>query len=190
MGQGFPCDVQPIVLHIVILLLCGHTRPVESNRCWMNMSNQVNTPNQVDTPNQDQAAYSGAYEITMDVRWGDQDAMRHVNNAMYFRYFEEARVRLFESLGRRTSKEGFAVLAHISCDFLEPLMYPARITVGMKCQRIGSSSLELHSWIAPADDPDLLHARSRSVVVNTNDAGRPTPWSDRDRAALQAYFTA
>ncbi|MFA7437000.1 acyl-CoA thioesterase [Castellaniella sp.] len=142
------------------------------------------------TSNADHAPYDKAFEITMDVRWGDLDSMRHVNNAMYFRYFEESRVRLFESLGRNTSQEGFAVLAHVSCDFLEPLMYPACITVGMKCLRIGRSSLRLQSWIARADDPDILYARGESVVVNADDAGHPIPWSDADRAALQQCFVA
>lgn len=133
---------------------------------------------------------SGTFEIPMTVRWGEMDAMRHINNVAYFRYFEEARVRLFMALGLGMAQGRDAVLAHASCDFLKPLLYPADIVVSMKLLRIGRSSVEFDCWIAPADDPRMQHARGRSVVVCVDSvAGWPVPWTDADRLALARCFS-
>lgn len=134
---------------------------------------------------------SGTFEIEMDVRWGEMDALRHVNNAVYFRYFEEGRVRLFSAIGLDGTQGRYGVLAHASCDFLKPLLYPARIVVGMRLLRIGRSSLELECWIADAKDARDLHARGRSVLVCADGAtGRPVPWTEADRQALVRCFSA
>jgi acyl-CoA thioester hydrolase len=133
---------------------------------------------------------SGTFEIRMDVRWGDMDALRHVNNVAYFRYFEEARVRLFAAMGLNVARGRFGVLAHASCDFLKPLMYPAGVVVGMKLVRVGRTSIELDCWIADADDPGIVHARGRNVLVCTDGAsGRPVPWTDEDRRMLDRCFS-
>lgn len=134
---------------------------------------------------------SGTFETLVDVRWGDMDALRHVNNAVYFSYFEEARVRLFATMGLDGSDGRYGVLAHASCDFLKPLMYPSRVVVGMKRVRIGRTSLELECWIADADAPETLHARGRNVLVCADSTtGRPMPWTDADRQAMDHCFAA
>lgn len=134
---------------------------------------------------------SGTFETQIDIRWGDLDALRHVNNAVYFSYFEEARVRLFTEMGLDGTQGRYGVLAHASCDFLKPLLYPARIVVGMRLLRIGRSSLELECWIADAKDARGLHARGRSVLVCADGAtGRPVPWTAADRQALVRCFSA
>ncbi|CAM5788490.1 thioesterase family protein [Castellaniella caeni] len=134
---------------------------------------------------------SGTFEIEMPVRWGDMDAIRHVNNVAYFRYFEEGRVRLFAAMGLDGAQGRYGVLAHASCDFLKPLLYPANVVVGMKLVRIGRSSIELDCWIADARDRQALHARGRNVLVCADGTtGRPVPWSESDRQALLRCFSA
>lgn len=134
---------------------------------------------------------SGTFETLIDVRWGDMDALRHVNNVAYFRYFEEARVRLFAAMGLDGAGGRYGVLAHASCDFLIPLMYPARVVVGMKRVRTGRTSLELDCWIADAGDARTLHARGRNVLVCADGGtGRPVPWTDADRRAMDRCFAA
>lgn len=132
----------------------------------------------------------GSYLIKMELRWGDQDALRHVNNTVYFRYFEEARIRLFKELGMDMSRgDYFMVLAHASCDFLKPLLYPANIVVGQKLVRIGRSSMELECWIADADDSQILYAQGRNVLVSTDsNTGKSAPWSDYFRKTIVQCF--
>ncbi|MGB3835265.1 acyl-CoA thioesterase [Castellaniella sp.] len=133
---------------------------------------------------------SGTFEIQLDIWWGDMDALRHVNNVAYFRYFEEARVRLFRAMDLEPSKGRYCVLAHASCDFLKPLLYPASIVVGMTLVRVGQTSIELDCWIASADNPENRHAHGRNVLVCTDGAtGRPVPWTSADRHMLAHCFS-
>jgi acyl-CoA thioester hydrolase len=62
------------------------------------------------------------YSNQMPIRWGDQDAMGHVNNTVYFRYMEQTRIEWLESFGFGTSvtqTEG-PVIVNASCTFLVP----------------------------------------------------------------------
>ncbi len=73
------------------------------------------------------------------VRWGELDAFQHVNNTIYFRYFENARIAYFEQAGilndRDTTKRG-PILASTRCDFRAPLTYPDTIQVGARAERV------------------------------------------------------
>ncbi|MGE8396869.1 MAG: acyl-CoA thioesterase, partial [Comamonas sp.] len=58
------------------------------------------------------------YETTFMVKWGDMDAMRHVNNTMYFKYMEHARVDWFEQMNFLLLPNGQgAVIANAFCNF-------------------------------------------------------------------------
>ena len=77
--------------------------------------------------------------VTLPVVWGEMDAMQHVNNAVYFRYFESARTAYFEKLGvwRLTRQSGLGViLASINCRFRIPLTYPDTVSVGVRAIRM------------------------------------------------------
>ena len=59
------------------------------------------------------------YRSEMPLRWGDQDAMNHINNTLYFRYMEQARVEWLDAMcaeERKESNQG-AVLVTASCAF-------------------------------------------------------------------------
>jgi acyl-CoA thioester hydrolase len=67
------------------------------------------------------------------VAWGEMDSMGHVNNAVYFRYFESARLAYFERVGflDEMKRSGVGpILATTKCRFRKPLTYPDRIRVG------------------------------------------------------------
>ena len=69
------------------------------------------------------------YSNQMPIRWGDQDAMGHVNNTVYFRYMEQTRIEWLESFGFGTSAtqtEG-PVIVNASCTFLIPFTYPGSV---------------------------------------------------------------
>ena len=76
-----------------------------------------------------------AIQVELPVQWGDMDAFNHVNNAMYFRYFESARIAYFEKLGllNNNSKNHVApILAETQCRYKMPLNYPDNILVGTR----------------------------------------------------------
>ncbi|MBC8259244.1 MAG: acyl-CoA thioesterase [SAR324 cluster bacterium] len=69
------------------------------------------------------------------VNWGEMDAFQHVNNSVYFRYFESARILYFESVGWLEIMEEMSIgpiLGSTSCRFLVPLTYPDTVFVGAK----------------------------------------------------------
>ncbi len=69
------------------------------------------------------------------VYWGDMDAFRHVNNTVYFRYFEIARIAYFEELKVFQLKDLSTVgpiLVSTSAKYLKPLSYPDTVSVGVK----------------------------------------------------------
>jgi acyl-CoA thioester hydrolase len=84
------------------------------------------------------------------VRWGDMDAMGHVNNTVYFRYMEQARISWFESLvprGEAWASIGI-VIVNASCTFRRPINYPStvevRVFVGAPGRSSVPTSYELH----------------------------------------------
>ena len=78
------------------------------------------------------------------IRWGDMDAFQHVNNTLYFRYMEQARLEWLFALHARIGAmdpDVGSVIVNASCDFLLPLVYPADIEVRMFLGKPGRSSI-------------------------------------------------
>ena len=77
------------------------------------------------------------------VRWGDMDAMGHVNNTVYFRYMEQTRISWFEALLPRGEAWGTTgiVVANASCNFKKAINYPGTVEIRMYAGAPGGSSL-------------------------------------------------
>src|SRR5438034_11132032 len=77
------------------------------------------------------------------IRWGDMDAMGHVNNAVYFRYMEQARISWFDSLvpeGEAWKSTGI-VIANASCNFKRAINYPGTVEIQVYIGTPGGSSV-------------------------------------------------
>jgi acyl-CoA thioester hydrolase len=85
------------------------------------------------------------FKLTLPVLWGHMDAFQHVNNVIYFRYLESARIAYFESIQFMKFMEETGVgpiLAETSCKYLKPLRFPDTIDVGCKTTEIRDSEME------------------------------------------------
>ena len=130
------------------------------------------------------------YRKVVPLRWGDLDAMNHLNNTLYFRLMEEARISWFVEhdmmvdLTDPEHRDG-PILAFASCDFLRPMTYPASAKVTQTVTRVGRTSMDLDVTIeGDATDP-VLYAKGKNVLVWMDyGAGRSAPWPDRLLAAL------
>ena len=101
----------------------------------------------------------------MSIRWGDMDAYGHVNNTVYFRYMEQARVEYLEALGIRVMPQGSApVIINAACTFLMPLNHPGMVEVRMFCGQPGRSSVPTHYEIRLQGD-DTLYATGDAKIV-------------------------
>jgi acyl-CoA thioester hydrolase len=101
----------------------------------------------------------------IEVRWGDMDAMGHVNNSIYFRYCESARIALLRSLnitGRAEGSPQGPVLVTTSCDFKREVKFPAKLDVGVRVEHISRRSFALQYALFFAGTNDLA-AMARSV---------------------------
>lgn len=89
--------------------------------------------------------YRLAAVLNVPIRWGDMDAMGHVNNTVYFRYLEQVRIEWMASLGigMDMPSEG-PVIANASCNFRVPLVYPGTVEVKMFLGVPGRSSLQTY----------------------------------------------
>lgn len=73
--------------------------------------------------------------IDIPVAWGEMDAFQHVNNMVYLRYFESARIAYFERMGfiAVMNQTGIGpILAQITCRYRKPLTYPDTVSVGVR----------------------------------------------------------
>ena len=110
------------------------------------------------------------YPVVIDVpiAWADMDAYQHVNNTIYFRWFESARIAFFERIGWYALKEQTGIgpiLASTRCRFRIPLAYPDVVAVGARVSDVGADRF-LMEYAAVSRNLDKLAAEGDGVVVS------------------------
>jgi acyl-CoA thioester hydrolase len=98
------------------------------------------------------------------IRWGDMDAMGHVNNTVYFRYMEQARISWFDSLvPRGEAWDAIAiVIVNASCNFKKPINYPGTVEVKVFAGQPGGSSVATYYELLVENQ---LYADGAAMVV-------------------------
>ena len=89
--------------------------------------------------------------VEFPVAWGEMDALRHVNNVAYFRYFENARIAYFEriKIWDFMEKTGIGpILASTQCRFRAPLSYPDVVSIGASVSDIGPDRFTMRYGVA------------------------------------------
>jgi acyl-CoA thioester hydrolase len=127
------------------------------------------------------------HTLSMPIRWGDMDAMGHVNNTVYFRYMESARIAWFGSLGIHPDPRGTGpVVINASCTFHRQLVYPGDVELRTYAGQAGRSSFETWVEIRPSYDPGAIYADGQAKVVWVDHAaGRSTPLPDAMRRIVE-----
>jgi acyl-CoA thioester hydrolase len=120
------------------------------------------------------------------IRWGDMDALGHVNSAAYFRYFEQVRIEWVYAMhpaGDVYAGSG-PVIVNASCTFHEPLVYPGDIEVRMLLGDPGRSSVGSYYeiWMNGRKHAD---GAARIVWIDLA-SGRSVPLPDAVAAPLRA----
>ena len=106
------------------------------------------------------------YEMSIPIRWGDMDAMNHLNNTTYFRYMETCRIDWVRSTGASMDPQGEGVvIINAFCNFYRQLEYPGDVLVKMYASDPGSSSFETWVTMERADTPGLLNATGGATTV-------------------------
>jgi acyl-CoA thioester hydrolase len=127
-----------------------------------------------------------AVSIEIPVAWGEQDLFGHVNNIVYFRYFESVRMHFLDRVGilrsHMESQQG-VILASTTCDFLQPVVWPQRLRVNTRCSAIGNTSFTMAYAIIREDDTVVATGTSVQVMYDYR-AGAKIRVPDSVRAAI------
>ena len=123
------------------------------------------------------------YTTHIPIRWGDMDAMGHVNNTIYFRYAEQARIEWMDSLGflPEQSGAGAPVIINASCSFLIPFVYPGTVELRMYLGHPGRSSVPSY-FDMRLQGEEKIYAEGAAKIVWMNPAtGKSVPLPDAMR---------
>lgn len=125
--------------------------------------------------------------ISLPVEWGQMDAFGHVNNTVYFRYFESARIAYFEKAEILTYMETHAIgpiLRDTQCRFRIPLSYPDTVTVGACISKIDGDRFEMDYKVVSSKAATVAAEGTATVVwLNYNDSSK-TALPPEIRAAI------
>ena len=127
-----------------------------------------------------------AFRFRISPRWGDLDALNHVNNATYLRYLEEARIQWLNAQDATWfDGERVPMLASATVNYRFPIEYPSQIDVELFVTRIGTSSLTIGHRIVDAGG-GTLHGDGYVVMVWVErKTGKPTPLPEAIRSAAE-----
>jgi acyl-CoA thioester hydrolase len=117
-------------------------------------------------------------EIELQLRWGDMDTNRHVNNVQIARLFEEARVRAVAGwIEDQDFKAGAFHLARQEIEFVAPLLYTRKpVTASVWISRLGTSSFDFGSALRDGDGALVGLCETTGVMVDLERGGtRPVP---------------
>ena len=110
-----------------------------------------------------------AFEMTLVIRWGDMDAMGHVNNASYFRFMETVRIDWFASMAVLPDPKGEGpVIINAFCNFHAQLEYPGTVLAKQYVADFGTSSFDTYTTFERADAPGKIYSSGGATVVWVN----------------------
>lgn len=129
-------------------------------------------------------------QMAIPVAWGEMDAFGHVNNVVYFRWFETGRMSLFAELGvtLRDINEGCGpILAETRCSFRKPVTFPDTVTVHTSISRIGTKSFGMRYRIESESLGDTVAEGDGTLVWYDYAKNETAPLPDDLRARLEAH---
>jgi len=126
--------------------------------------------------------------LEIPVGFGDMDALGHVNNTRYFRWFEDVRFAAFRlsTLSDHLERTGIGpILARTQCVFRIPVTYPDTVIAGVRVAEIGTDRFTMiHRLVSVAQNAVVAEGDARIVMVDYRRGGK-APIPDPARAELE-----
>ena len=97
------------------------------------------------------------------VAWGDMDAFGHVNNVLYYRYMESARIRYMDELNI-FQHDVYTVVASNQCKYIRPVFYPDQLKIGVRVEEMRNSALRM-SYLLWSEQQQAIVALGEAVMV-------------------------
>jgi len=121
------------------------------------------------------------FVVNLNIEWGDMDALQHVNNIEYFKYFQVARIAYFEKIN---SDSVFGetpiplILASTQCKFIYPLTFPDSVSVGVRVDTMAEQYFTMKYAVVSQKHQRLAAIGDAKVVmfdyVNNKKASIPS----------------
>ncbi len=106
------------------------------------------------------------FESRITVRWGDMDAMNHLNNTSYFRYMETVRIDWFNSINCIPGPDGEGpVIVNAFCNFYKQIEYPGDVLMKMYVSDPARTTFESWCTMEMADKPGVIHAAGGATTI-------------------------
>ncbi|CAO4171668.1 Acyl-CoA thioesterase [Methylorubrum populi] len=136
-------------------------------------------------PRETRAAFPRLVPLT--TRWGDNDVYGHVNNVVYYAFFDTAVNGLLVEAGALDIARSpvIGLVVETGCRYFASLAFPDRITAGVRVAHLGRSSVRYEIAIFREDEPEAAAQGHFVHVYVDRDTRRPVPLPDRLRAVLQ-----
>ncbi|UYQ62171.1 acyl-CoA thioesterase [Streptomyces peucetius] len=127
------------------------------------------------------------------LRWSDMDAFGHVNNVVFLRYLEEARIDFMFRLAPGDGSPSFSggsVVARHEIDYVRPLVHRHEpVIIESWVTKINAASLTIAYEVKEADDPTKVYVRASTVVVPFDlEAQRPRRITAEEKSFLEKYL--
>lgn len=109
------------------------------------------------------------HEMVIPIRWGDMDAMGHVNNTVYFRYLEIVRIDWLHAVGGAPDPAGDGpVIVNAFCNFYRQLEFPGDVLARHYVASPGRTSFETFITLERTDQPGMIYAAGGATTVWVN----------------------
>ena len=106
------------------------------------------------------------FEMLNPIRWGDMDAMGHVNNTQYFRYMETIRIDYFRSINCVPDPLGQGpVIVNAFCNFYKQLEYPGDVLIKMYVSDPARTTFESWCTLERTDQLGVIHAAGGATII-------------------------
>lgn len=106
--------------------------------------------------------------IELPVLWGHMDAFNHLNNVVFFRFFESVRIAYFEEIGFLEVMESTGIgpiLASTSCKYIKPITYPDTVSIGARVTNIEEDRFGMEYTMLSQEKGEIT-ATGNALVVS------------------------
>jgi acyl-CoA thioester hydrolase len=127
------------------------------------------------------------YFESLNTRWGDNDIYGHVNNVLYYSYFDTVTNSFLikhASLNIQ-SDDIVGFIVNSTCDYFSPIAYPESIDVGLRVNKLGNKSVEYGLAIFKGDSEEAAASGTFTHVFVSRASGKSSKIPEKIRSALE-----
>ncbi|MGE7836736.1 acyl-CoA thioesterase [Viridibacillus arvi] len=131
-----------------------------------------------------------SFSVPVQVRFSETDMFGHMNNTVPITYFEYARIEFLKHLGlmekwMQGDEEAIPVVADIQCDYVKQVYFEEQLSIFVKIENIGNSSLDLH-YLAINNKEEVCFTGRGIIVQMSRQSGKSIRWNETQLQSVQA----